>query len=148
MIVYGIKLTNPPSLNAPKRISRIPAIKVAVARPESPYFCTILKTITANAPVGPPICTLLPPSAEIMKPATIAVKSPRSGLTPEAIAKAIGSYVFLKTYEKIGNQKEFYGDLVSFDGKVLGLDYLSKNIKKHLDIEKEKISKIRLAIKF
>lgn len=66
----------------------------------------------------------------------------------EAIAKAIGSYVFLKTYEKIGNQKEFYGDLVSFDGKVLGLDYLSKNIKKHLDIEKEKISKIRLAIKF
>jgi hypothetical protein len=28
---------------------------------------------TTNAPVGPPICTREPPSAEMMKPATIAV---------------------------------------------------------------------------
>lgn len=66
----------------------------------------------------------------------------------DAIKKAIGSYICLKTYEKIGNQKEFYGYLVSFDGNIIGLDYLNKNVKKHLDIEKEKISKIRLAIKF
>lgn len=66
----------------------------------------------------------------------------------EAIKKAVGSYIFFKTYEKIGNQKEFYGDLVSFDGNTLGVDYMNKNIKKHIDIEKDKISKIRLAIKF
>src|SRR5690606_34356036 len=42
-----------------------------------------------NAPVGPPIWTLLPPSAEIRKPATIAVTSPASGGAPEAIAIAM-----------------------------------------------------------
>ena len=45
--------------------------------------------MTANAPVGPPICTRLPPKTEIQKPATTAVKRPRSGLTPLAIANAI-----------------------------------------------------------
>ena len=48
-------------------------------------------TITMNAPAGPPICTLEPPSAEIRKPAMIAVKMPCSGLTPDAIANAIAS---------------------------------------------------------
>ena len=41
-----------------------------------------------KAPVGPPICTLLPPSAEIRKPATIAVTSPCAGSAPEAMAMA------------------------------------------------------------
>jgi len=48
-------------------------------------------TITTKAPVGPPIWTRDPPSAEIRNPATIAVKRPRSGVTPLAIAKAIAS---------------------------------------------------------
>ncbi len=43
----------------------------------------------AKAPVGPPICTRLPPKAEIMKPAITAVTIPLSGETPEATAKAI-----------------------------------------------------------
>ena len=47
--------------------------------------------MTMNAPAGPPICTLEPPSAEIRKPAMIAVKIPCSGLTPLAIANAIAS---------------------------------------------------------
>src|SRR5689334_591891 len=47
--------------------------------------------MTTNAPVGPPICTRDPPSAEIRNPATMAVASPRSGVTPLAIAKAIAS---------------------------------------------------------
>ena len=41
-----------------------------------------------NAPVGPPILTLVPPNAEMMKPAITAVKMPASGLTPEAIRAA------------------------------------------------------------
>ena len=44
-----------------------------------------------KAPVGPPICTLLPPSSEIMNPATIAVMIPFSGVTPDAIPKAMAS---------------------------------------------------------
>ena len=45
--------------------------------------------ITINAPVGPPICTRVPPNAEMIKPAMIAVTSPSVGPTPEAIPKAI-----------------------------------------------------------
>jgi hypothetical protein len=47
--------------------------------------------MTMKAPAGPPICTLEPPSAEIRKPATIAVIRPCSGFKPLAIAKAIAS---------------------------------------------------------
>ena len=48
-------------------------------------------TIVANAAVGPVMFTLLPPKNEVTKPAIIAVKSPVSGLAPEAIASAIDS---------------------------------------------------------
>ena len=47
--------------------------------------------MTMNAPVGPPICTLLPPRNEMMNPATIAVMIPFSGLTPDAIPKAMAN---------------------------------------------------------
>ena len=44
---------------------------------------------TTKAPVGPPTCTRLPPSAEITSPAMIAVTSPLSGEAPLAMASAI-----------------------------------------------------------
>ena len=44
-----------------------------------------------NAPVGPPICTLLPPNSEIRKPPTIAVTMPCAGAVPEAMAMAMES---------------------------------------------------------
>ena len=47
--------------------------------------------MTMKAPAGPPICTCEPPSAEISSPAMMAVKMPASGLTPEAMAKAMAS---------------------------------------------------------
>ena len=39
----------------------------------------ISRMIGIKAAVGPPICTRLPPSAEMMKPAMIAVKIPSAG---------------------------------------------------------------------
>ena len=62
---------------------------MATISPSIPSCATIPATIVANAAVGPAICTLLPPSAEMTKPATIAVKIPASGPTPEASANAI-----------------------------------------------------------
>ena len=47
--------------------------------------------MTMNAPVGPPICTLLPPSSEMRKPAMMAVTMPFSGETPDAMPKAMAS---------------------------------------------------------
>ena len=71
------------------RIRNTPANTVAMARPSSPSLATIPATIVAKAAVGPAICTLLPPSAEITNPATIAVKIPASGPTPDASASAM-----------------------------------------------------------
>ena len=47
--------------------------------------------IMMKAPVGPPICTLLPPKTEMTRPATMAVMIPFSGDTPEAMPKAIAN---------------------------------------------------------
>jgi hypothetical protein len=44
-----------------------------------------------KAPVGPPIETRVPPTAETIKPAMTAVKMPASGFTPDAIANAMAN---------------------------------------------------------
>ncbi len=41
--------------------------------------------------MGPPICTRLPPNKDMIKPAIMAVYSPFSGDTPEAMANAMES---------------------------------------------------------
>ena len=54
-------------------ITRItPAIIVHMNSPSMPYCAMMPETTTTNAPVGPPICTVEPPSAEMMKPVTTA----------------------------------------------------------------------------
>ena len=60
----------------------------------------------------------------------------------------IGKYVYVKKYEKVDGIKEVYGDLVSFEDDVLTINYLVKTVRKQVKIQKDKISKIRLAIKF
>jgi len=54
-------------------ISSIPAMMVATVSSSTPHFLNDPKTITTKAPVGPPICTREPPSAEMMNPAITAV---------------------------------------------------------------------------
>ena len=87
----GMNFTADPRPVMPSRIKITPAIIVHIKRPSRPYFATMPKTTTTNAPVGPPICVDEPPSAEITNPATIAQYSPDCGGTPEAIANAIAS---------------------------------------------------------
>ena len=70
-------------------MSIIPAIIVAKKSPSKPCFNIMPATIVANAAVGPVMFTLLPPKSEVIKPAIIAVKSPLSGVAPEAIASAM-----------------------------------------------------------
>lgn len=68
--------------------------------------------------------------------------------TDADIQSSVGKYIYFKLYEKINGVKEVYGDLVSFENGVLEVNYLAKNIKKNIKVEKTKISKIRLAVKF
>ena len=80
-----------PRWRRPNITRNIPAINVAIAKPSIPYCWIIPYIIIIKAPVGPPICTLLPPNTDIISPATMAVIIPFSGVTPEAIPKAMAS---------------------------------------------------------
>jgi ribosome maturation factor RimP len=64
------------------------------------------------------------------------------------ITKAIGSYINIKTYEKIEAQKEFEGYLRAFDGNLLEIEVNVKGRLKTFKIEKNKISTIRYAVEF
>ena len=88
---YGMNLITTPSLKMPSSSRMMPAITVATARPSMPNWPIMPATMTMNAPVGPPICTLLPPSRETIKPPMMAVIRPFSGVTPLAIPKAMAS---------------------------------------------------------
>ena len=68
--------------------------------------------------------------------------------TDEDILNNVGKYVYVKTYEKIDGVKEVYGDLVSFEEGIVTINYLVKTVRKQVRIQKDKISKIRLAVKF
>ncbi len=68
----GKYFTAVPMPVTPRRTSRTPAIMVQVKRPSIPYLAMMPETTTTNAPVGPPICVLEPPRAEMMKPVTMA----------------------------------------------------------------------------
>ena len=67
------------------------AMIVARIKPDIPNFAVIPATMTTKAPVGPPIWTFEPPSAEIRKPAITAVYIPICGETPDAIPNAMAS---------------------------------------------------------
>lgn len=66
----------------------------------------------------------------------------------EDIIKAIGEYICIKTYEKVDNMKEIYGDLISYDGNTFVLDCLVKGRHKKIEIDKKITSKVRMAVKF
>ena len=67
------------------------------------------------------------------------------------LEKALGKYIYLKTYEKIEsafNQKEIYGYLESYEEDSINVNEINKTRTKLVTIEKSKIAKIRLAVKF
>lgn len=68
----GMNFTALPRPVAPRVTSKTPAMIVHMNSPSTPCFCTMPATTTTNAPVGPPICVLEPPKAEMRKPAVIA----------------------------------------------------------------------------
>lgn len=67
------------------------------------------------------------------------------------LEKALGKYIYLKTYEKIEsafNQKEIYGYLESYTSDSINVNVINKTRTKLVTIEKLKIAKLRLAVKF
>ena len=69
----------------------------------------------------------------------------------EDLKKALGKYIYLKTYEKIEsafNLKEMYGYLESYTDNSININVINKTKTKLVTIEKAKIAKVRLAVKF
>ena len=70
---YGMNLISAPGRARPMTMRMTPAMTVQMTSPSYPNCATMPETMTTNAPVGPPICTRLPPSAEMRNPPMIAV---------------------------------------------------------------------------
>ena len=71
--------------------------------------------------------------------------------TDSDFEKALTKYIYLKTYEKIEsafNQKEMYGYLESYNDDSICVNVINKTKTKLVTIEKSKIAKVRLAVKF
>ncbi|MFC5588391.1 ribosome maturation factor RimP [Sporosarcina soli] len=66
----------------------------------------------------------------------------------EDFQKAIGQYVYMKTYEPIEGMKEFEGYLLSYGPEAAEIEVRIKTRKLTVVIEKEKIAFARLAIDF
>ena len=66
----------------------------------------------------------------------------------EEVTNSVGNHVYIKTYEKIDNQKEFYGDILAVEGEEITVEYKDKARVKKSTINYSKIAKIRLAVKF
>ncbi|MCG7342906.1 ribosome maturation factor RimP [Sporosarcina sp. ACRSL] len=66
----------------------------------------------------------------------------------EDFQKAVGQYVFIKTYEPINGMKEFEGYLLSYGPDAAEVEIRIKTRKLQVVIDKEKIAFARLAIDF
>ncbi|ESV55293.1 ribosome maturation protein RimP [Streptococcus agalactiae LMG 14747] len=67
--------------------------------------------------------------------------------TKEALENAVGSYINISLYKAIDKTKVFEGDLMSFDGETLTIDYLDKTRHKTVEIPYQTVAKARLAVK-
>lgn len=65
----------------------------------------------------------------------------------EDIAHAVGEYVYIKYCNPKAGKDELYGTLHAVNETSLHLTYMDKVVKKQIDIEKENIALIRLAVK-
>ncbi|MBB4823893.1 ribosome maturation factor RimP [Sporosarcina luteola] len=66
----------------------------------------------------------------------------------EDFQRAVGQYVFIKTYEPINGMKEFEGYLLSYTPEKVEIQMRIKTRKVTVEIDKEKIALARLAIDF
>jgi ribosome maturation factor RimP len=68
--------------------------------------------------------------------------------TKQSIIDHVGSYVFVKTYESIMKQKEWYGTIIKFENDLLTLNGKYRQLTKEIQIPYEKIAVIRTAVQF
>ncbi|WP_277673286.1 ribosome maturation factor RimP [Piscibacillus halophilus] len=60
----------------------------------------------------------------------------------------VGSHIYVKTYEPIDGNKEFYGDLIAFENDLVTLVIKEKTREKEIQIPYDKIAKANIAVTF
>ncbi|RPF55957.1 ribosome maturation factor RimP [Aquisalibacillus elongatus] len=60
----------------------------------------------------------------------------------------VGSHIYVKTYEPINHEKEFYGDLTSFEDDLITLMVKEKTREKEVQIPFDKVAKANIAVTF
>ena len=67
--------------------------------------------------------------------------------TAAAVEQAVGKYIHVKLYQAIDKVKIFEGNLLSFNGEELVIEYMDKTRKKEVTIPYSMVAKARLAVK-
>ncbi|MGP4072210.1 ribosome maturation factor RimP [Piscibacillus sp. B03] len=60
----------------------------------------------------------------------------------------VGSHIYVKTYEPINGEKEFYGDLIRFEDDLITLEVKVKTRKQQVEIPFDKVAKANIAVTF
>lgn len=103
------------------------------------------------AQVSERLCLLLDEKDPITQNYYLEVSSPgaeRPLKKDTDFQKAVGKFIYVKTYEPIKDMKEFQGYLTSYDEHTLVMEVPIKTRKITVTIEQEKIALARLAIDF
>lgn len=120
-------------------------LRVYVDNPEAPI------DIDSCAVVSEKLSEILDKNDPIEQNYFLEVSSPgaeRPLKKEKDFEKALGSYIYIKTYEPIEDEKEFEGYLNAYDDEQVTIEIKIKTRRKTIVIERSKIAVIRLAIDF
>ncbi|WP_099974862.1 ribosome maturation factor RimP [Lactobacillus terrae] len=66
----------------------------------------------------------------------------------ESLQDSIGEYINVSLYQKLDGEKSYEGTLLELTDDQITLEIKVKNLKKKVEISRDKIAKIRMAIEF
>ncbi|HEO6584688.1 TPA: ribosome maturation factor RimP [Streptococcus agalactiae] len=115
---------------------------------DKPGGITVEDTAQLTDVVSPLLDTIQPdpfPEQYMLEVSSPGLERPLK--TAEALSSAVGSYINVSLYKSIDKVKIFEGDLLSFDGETLTIDYMDKTRHKTVDIPYQTVAQARLAVK-
>lgn len=115
---------------------------------DKPGGITVEDTSVLTDIVSPLLDTIQPdpfPAQYMLEVSSPGLERPLK--TKEALEAIVGQYINVSLYKAIDKVKVFQGDLISFDGETLIIDYLDKTRHKTVEIPYSTVAKARMAVK-
>ncbi|MCS4488183.1 ribosome maturation factor RimP [Streptococcus sciuri] len=120
-------------------------LSILVDKPEG---ITVEDTADLTEVISPLLDTIKPdpfPDQYMLEISSPGLERPLK--TKESLKNAVGSYVNISLYQAIDKIKVFEGNLVSFEGDEIILNYKDKTRTKTVTIPYQTVAKARLAVK-